>query len=75
LLPKWAKRRKKKMVMGKLIEYLVKLIYHRSEYYDEEGNFIWGQEGNEWDWYYKEDKEAFERGGGTIHHPNVLNPP
>lgn len=49
-------------------------IIDRSEYYDEEGNFIWGQEGNAWDWYYKEDKEAYENGGG-IHHPNALNPP
>lgn len=28
--------------------------------YDEEGNYIWGEEGKEWDWYYKEDKEAYE---------------
>eukprot|EP00350_Pseudokeronopsis_sp_OXSARD2_P008276 CAMPEP_0170556352 /NCGR_PEP_ID=MMETSP0211-20121228/16400_1 /TAXON_ID=311385 /ORGANISM="Pseudokeronopsis sp., Strain OXSARD2" /LENGTH=137 /DNA_ID=CAMNT_0010866637 /DNA_START=227 /DNA_END=642 /DNA_ORIENTATION=- len=46
-----------------------------SEYYDEEGNFIWGKEGNDWDWYYKEDKEAYERGERSLHHPNVLNPP
>jgi len=41
------------------------------EDYDEEGRYIWGKEGNEWDWYYKEDKEAHERGDPV--HPEVIN--
>jgi hypothetical protein len=42
------------------------------EDYDEEGRYKWGQEGADWDWYYKEDKEAYERGDPM---PNTLNPP
>ena len=42
------------------------------EDYDEEGKYKWGKEGDEWDWYYKEDKEAYERGDPM---PNSLNPP
>ncbi|TNV78536.1 hypothetical protein FGO68_gene3143 [Halteria grandinella] len=42
------------------------------EDYDEEGRYKWGQEGNDWDWYYREDKEAYERGDPM---PNTLNPP
>lgn len=42
------------------------------EDYDEEGKYKWGKEGNDWDWYYKEDKEAYERGEPM---PNTLNPP
>jgi hypothetical protein len=42
------------------------------EDYDEEGRYKWGQEGGDWDWYYKEDKEAYERGDPM---PNTLNPP
>ena len=41
------------------------------EDYDEEGRYIWGKEGDEWDWYYKEDKEAHERGDPI--HPSVIN--
>ena len=43
------------------------------EDYDAEGKYIWGNEGADWDWYYREDKEAYERGDPV--HPNVLNPP
>ena len=46
---------------------------HDSDY-DEEGNYIWGEEGKDWDFYYKEDKEAYERGDNTVH-PSILNPP
>ena len=28
------------------------------EDYDKEGRYIWGKEGEEWDFYYREDKEA-----------------
>ena len=42
------------------------------EDYDEEGKYKWGKEGDEWDWYYKEDKEAYERGDPMS---NSLNPP
>ena len=30
--------------------------------YDEEGNYIWGAENDDWEFYYKEDKEAYEKG-------------
>ena len=40
--------------------------------YDEEGRYIWGQEGEDWEFYYQEDKEAYERGESTV--PEVLNP-
>ena len=42
------------------------------EDYDEEGRYKWGNEGADWDWYYREDKEAYERGDPM---PNTLNPP
>ena len=40
--------------------------------YDEEGRYIWGQEGEDWEFYYQEDKEAYERGESTV--PEVMNP-
>ena len=40
--------------------------------YDEEGRYIWGAEGEDWEFYYQEDKEAYERGESTV--PEVLNP-
>ena len=40
--------------------------------YDEEGNYVWGQEGADWEFYYQEDKEAYERGESTV--PETLNP-
>ena len=40
--------------------------------YDEEGNYIWGAEGDDWEFYYQEDKLAYERGETTV--PEVLNP-
>lgn len=46
-----------------------------SEYdsdYDEEGRYIWGKEGDDWEFYYQEDKEAYERGESTV--PEVMNP-
>ena len=30
------------------------------EDYDENGNYIWGKEGDDWEFYYEEDKQAFE---------------
>ena len=42
------------------------------EDYDEEGKYIWGKEGSDWDWYYQEDKLAYERGDPV--HPNTMNP-
>ena len=39
---------------------------------DSQGKPIWGKEGEDWDWYYKEDKEAYERGESTL--PPLLNP-
>ena len=35
--------------------------YYGSDY-DDEGKYIWGKEGEEWEWYYKEDKAAHEAG-------------
>ena len=46
-----------------------------SEYdsdYDEEGRYIWGQEGEDWEFYYQEDKDAYEKGESTV--PETLNP-
>jgi len=40
--------------------------------YDEQGKYIWGEEGEDWDFYYDEDKEAFELGLPTV--PEPLNP-
>lgn len=40
--------------------------------YDEQGKYIWGDEGEDWDFYYDEDKEAFELGLPTV--PEPLNP-
>lgn len=40
--------------------------------YDEEGRYIWGKEGEDWEFYYQEDKEAYERGESTV--PEVMNP-
>ena len=42
------------------------------EDYDENGNYIWGKEGDDWEFYYDEDKQAFERGESTV--SNVMNP-
>ena len=39
---------------------------------DSKGKVIWGEEGVDYEWYYKEDKEAFEKGQySTI--PELLN--
>lgn len=40
--------------------------------YDEEGRYIWGAENDDWEFYYKEDKEAYEAGQSTV--PECLNP-
>ena len=40
--------------------------------YDEEGRYIWGQEGADWEFYYQEDKEAYLAGESTV--PECLNP-
>ena len=42
------------------------------EDYDEEGNYKWGKEGEDWDFYYDEDRVAFIRGESTV--PEPLNP-
>ena len=57
---------------GENSEYEEEEDGYGDEDYDEEGRYKWGQEGSDWDWYYKEDKEAFERGDPM---PNTLNPP
>ena len=46
----------------------------KEQYYDENGKYIWGKEGEDWEFYYQEDKEAFQRGDRSVH-PGVLNPP
>ena len=46
-----------------------------SEYdseYDEQGRYIWGKEGDDWEFYYDEDKIAYELGQSTV--PETLNP-
>lgn len=40
--------------------------------YDEEGRYIWGAENEDWEFYYQEDKEAYEAGLSTV--PECLNP-
>jgi len=40
--------------------------------YDEEGKYIWGAEGEDWEFYYEEDRLAYEQGLSTV--PEVLNP-
>jgi len=42
------------------------------EEYDDNGNYIWGKEGDDWEFYYEEDKIAFEKGESTV--SNCLNP-
>ena len=42
------------------------------ENYDEEGRFIWGKEGEDWEFYYEEDRIAYENGESTV--PETLNP-
>lgn len=31
-----------------------------SEYFDEQGKYIWGDEGHDWEFYDQEDKDAYE---------------
>jgi hypothetical protein len=31
-----------------------------SEYFDEQGKYIWGDEGQDWEFYDQEDKDAYE---------------
>lgn len=57
---------------GKESEYEDEDEGYGEEDYDAEGKYKWGNEGPDWDWYYKEDKEAYERGDLM---PNTLNPP
>ena len=42
------------------------------EDYDEEGRYIWGKEGEDWEFYYEEDRLAYEQGLSTV--PETLNP-
>ena len=37
---------------------------------DSQGRTIWGEEGVDFEWYYKEDKEAYERGESMV--PDIL---
>ena len=39
---------------------------------DSDGKPIWGAEGEDYEFYYPEDKEAFEKGESTL--PPLLNP-
>jgi hypothetical protein len=39
---------------------------YNSEYYDDEGRYIWGAEGTDWEFYYEEDKEAGDEGIHTM---------
>ena len=51
------------------------MVTDGSEYdseYDEQGRYIWGNEGADWDFYYDEDKIAYELGQSTV--PETLNP-
>ncbi len=45
---------------------------YNSEYYDEQGRYIWGEEGTDWEFYDDEDKEAYEKGLSVV--PETLNP-
>lgn len=45
--------------------------YYDSDY-DEQGKYIWGKEHDDWEFYYDEDKEAYELGLSTV--PETLNP-
>jgi len=52
-----------------------KSVTDGSEYdseYDEQGRYIWGKEGADWEFYYDEDKIAYELGQSTV--PETLNP-
>ena len=40
--------------------------------YDDEGRYVWGKENEDWEFYYQEDKEAYEQGLSTV--PEILNP-
>ena len=39
---------------------------------DSQGKQIWGEEGEDWDFYYEEDAESYHRGESTL--PPLLNP-
>ena len=45
---------------------------YNSEYYDEEGKYIWGEEDQDWEFYDQEDKDAYEQGLSSV--PETLNP-
>lgn len=45
---------------------------YNSEYYDEQGKYIWGDEGTDWEFYDQEDKDAWEKGESIV--PETLNP-
>ena len=36
--------------------------YEYDSDYDSKGNYIWGEEGVDWEFYYEEDKIAYESG-------------
>jgi len=46
--------------------------YEEDSNYDSEGNYKWGKEGEDWDFYYEEDRQAHLRGESTV--PEPLNP-
>ena len=45
---------------------------YNEEYYDDQGRYIWGEQGKDWEFYDQEDAEAYEKGLSTI--SNTLNP-
>lgn len=44
---------------------------YNPEYYDEEGKYIWGEEGVDWEFYDEEDRIAYHEGLSTV--PETLN--
>lgn len=45
--------------------------YSSDSDYDSDGKYIWGKEGDDWEFYYEEDKIAWEKGDYSM--PDPLN--
>lgn len=45
---------------------------YESENYDDEGKYKWGDEGEDWEFYDQEDKDAYEQGTNKMFEP--MNP-
>ena len=43
-----------------------------SSYYDENGKKVWGEEGDDWDWVHKEDKDTYVAGEAYHVYPEDL---